>query len=253
VRKTDGIVQKTRLEIEKMRDSGKILASILREIQAKVAPGVSTYFLDQFAESRCRDFGVIPAFKGYHQFPGSVCVSINSEVVHGVPSQSRILQEGDIIGLDFGVIKEGWYSDSAVTVAVGKIAPEVQKLLDVTKESLMAGIEQARPGKKIGDIGFAVQNVVEKYGFSVVRDFVGHGIGKNLHEDPAVPNYGKPGQGLTLKAGMVIAIEPMVNMGKSEVAVLADHWTVATKDGSLSAHFEHTLAITETGPDILTL
>jgi methionyl aminopeptidase len=244
---------KSEREISQMRIAGGIVAQILEEMVNKVKPGISTGELDKFAESRCKDLKVTPAFKGYHGFPASVCISINDEVVHGIPSSKRILKDGDIVGLDFGVIYEGWFGDSARTVAVGKISSEAQKLLDVTRGSLQAGIAECREGNRIFDIGHAVQKYVEGYGFGVVREFVGHGIGRALHEEPQVPNYGPKGKGLLLKAGMVLAIEPMINAGSHEVKVLSDGWTAVTVDRSLSAHFEHTVAITRNGPEILTV
>ncbi len=240
-------------EIEKMRASGRIVGTILKEMGERVRPGVTTGELDAYAEARTLEFGAIPAFKGYHGFPGTVCISVNDEVVHGIPSTKRVLQEGDIVGLDFGVIFDGWYGDSARTFAVGKIADSAQKLLNVTEEGLLKGIEQCREGSRLFDIGHAVQNFVEGHGYSVVREFVGHGIGRALHEDPQVPNYGPRGKGIPLKVGMVLAIEPMINMGRPDVKVLKDGWTAVTCDRSLSAHFEHTVAITESGPQILTL
>jgi methionyl aminopeptidase len=217
------------------------------------APGLSTWEIDQFAESRCKELGVIPAFKGYRGFPATVCISLNDEVVHGIPSPKRVLKEGDIVGLDFGVSLDGWYGDSARTVAIGKVTPKVQQLLDVTAESLRQGVQECYEGNRIFDIGHAVQNYVERHGYSVVREFVGHGIGRALHEDPQVPNYGAKGKGTSLKVGMVLAIEPMVNAGSCEVKILKDGWTAVTLDHSLSAHFEHTVAITPKGPEILTL
>lgn len=216
-------------------------------------PGVSTGELDKYAEKRIKDMGALPAFKGYNGFPGCVCISLNDEVVHGIPSPKRVLKDGDIVGLDFGVIYQGWYGDSARTAVVGKVKPEIQKLVDVTRESLYKGIEQCHEGNRVFDIGHAVQNYVEGFGFSVVREFVGHGIGRALHEDPQIPNYGPKGKGLLLKVGMVLAIEPMINAGGHEVKVLSDGWTAVTVDKSFSAHFEHTVAITPKGPEILTV
>ncbi|MFZ9595056.1 MAG: type I methionyl aminopeptidase [Bdellovibrionia bacterium] len=247
------ITLKSPREIEQMRKAGQVVAKILAEMVAMVAPGISTAELDRYAESRCKELKVKPAFKGYHGFPATLCSSINNEIVHGIPSAQRILKEGDVIGLDFGVSLDGWFGDSARTVAVGKIAPEVQNLLSVTEESLRLGIEQCRAGNRIFDIGHAVQNYVERFGYGVVREFVGHGIGRALHEEPQVPNYGPKGKGILLKVGMVLAIEPMVNAGSHEVKVLKDGWTAVTVDHSWSAHFEHTVAITEKGPEILTL
>lgn len=240
-------------EIQKMRDAGRIVGTILKEMGDRVRPGVTTGELDAYAEARTRELGAIPAFKGYHGFPGTVCISVNDEVVHGIPSTKRVLQEGDIVGLDFGVIFDGWYGDSARTFAVGNISESAQKLLTVTEQGLLKGIEQCREGARLFDIGHAVQNFVEGHGYSVVREFVGHGIGRALHEDPQVPNYGPRGKGIPLKVGMVLAIEPMINMGRPDVKVLKDGWTAVTCDRSLSAHFEHTVAITESGPQILTL
>jgi methionyl aminopeptidase len=244
---------KSERELDLMRRAGGIVAQILQEMIERVQPGVSTGELDRFAESRCKDLKAVPAFKGYHGFPATVCISVNDEVVHGIPSSKRILKEGDIVGLDFGVCYEGFYGDSARTVPVGKVSSEAQKLMDVTREALHKGIEQAREGNRVFDIGHAIQNHVEPLGYSVVREFVGHGIGRALHEEPQVPNFGPKGKGLLLKSGMVIAIEPMINAGSHEVKVLGDGWTAVTKDRSLSAHFEHTVAITPAGPEILTV
>jgi methionyl aminopeptidase len=244
---------KSERELELMRKAGELTARILDEMVRMVEPGVTTGELDRYAESRCKELGVIPVFKGYHGFPATVCISVNEEVVHGIPSGKRALRDGDIVGLDFGVSYQGWIGDTARTVAVGKIAPAAQKLIDVTRESLEQGIEQCREGNRVFDIGHAVQAWVEKHGYSVVREFVGHGIGKALHEDPQIPNYGPKGKGIPLKVGMVLAIEPMVNAGSHEVKVLSDGWTAVTQDRSLSAHFEHTVAITPSGPQILTL
>lgn len=235
-----------------MRRAGGIVAQILEEMVQMVKPGVTTGDLDRFAELRTLELGAKPAFKGYHGFPATVCISVNDEVVHGIPSPKRILKEGDIVGLDFGVVCDGWYGDSARTVPVGKVSPAAEKLMEVTRESLMRGIQQCREGNRVFDIGHAVQNFVEGFGYSVVREFVGHGIGRSLHEEPQVPNYGPKGKGLLLKAGMVLAIEPMINAGSHEVKVLSDGWTAVTIDRSLSAHFEHTVAITSNGPVILT-
>lgn len=244
---------KSASEIEKMYRAGQIVGQILAEMCEKAAPGMTTADLDRYAESRCKELGAKPAFKGYHGFPGTVCISLNEEVVHGIPSKKRILKSGDIVGLDFGVIVEGWYGDSARTVGIGQVSADAQRLMDVTRESLMKGIEVCRVGSRLFDIGHAVQNYVEGFGFSVVRDFVGHGIGRALHEDPQVPNFGVKGKGIPLKEGMVLAIEPMINAGTSKVVVLEDGWTAVTADRALSAHFEHTVAITSDGPRILTL
>lgn len=244
---------KSNQELDLMRKAGSIVARILEDMVQMAKPGVSTGEIDKFAEKRIYELGAKPAFKGYHGFPACVCISVNDEVVHGIPSPKRVLKDGDIVGLDFGVVYQGWYGDSARTVAVGSVRPETQKLLDVTRESLMKGIDQCRAGNRVFDIGHAVQNYVEGFGFSVVREFVGHGIGRALHEEPQVPNYGPKGKGTQLKVGMVLAIEPMINAGGHEVKVLADGWTAVTVDRSLSAHFEHTVAITPNGPEILTV
>ncbi len=240
-------------EIEIMAQGGRILAETIALLRAAVRPGVTTAELDEMAESfiRSRD-GAVPAFKGLYGFPGSVCASINNEIVHGIPSRRRTLQAGDIISLDVGVRYQGFYTDSATTVAVGEVPAESQRLLEVTKAALAAGIEAAQPGNHLGDIGAAVQGVVEEAGFSVVKDLVGHGIGVEFHEKPQVPNYGKPKRGMKLAAGLTIAIEPMVNAGSAETREMPDRWTIVTADGSRSAHFEHTVAITEQGPRILT-
>lgn len=247
------IYLKSKQEIDIMRKAGRITGTILREVAKTVSPGVSTWDLDALATSRCKEMGAKPAFKGYQGFPGSLCVSINQEVVHGIPNKKRILKEGDIIGLDFGVILDGYYGDSAVTVAVGKAAPEAEALMAAAKGSLYAGIAEARVGNRLFDISHAVQKFVEERQFSVVREFVGHGIGRNLHEEPQVPNFGPKGKGIPLREGMVIAIEPMVNAGSHAVRVESDGWTAVTVDGSLSAHFEHTVCIRDGDPEILTL
>ncbi len=247
------IVLKSPREIEKMKKSGQVVAAILQELKAAVKPGISTLSLDQLADRWIEKFKVKSAFKGYKRYKHSLCASINHEVVHGIPSAKKILQEGDIIGLDFGVIYEGYYGDSAITVAVGKISPQVQTLLRVTEESLWKGIEQMKTKGYLSDISHAVQSHVEKHGFSVVREFVGHGIGQSLHEDPPVPNFGEPHQGTVLQEGLVLAIEPMVNMGKPAVSILSDGWTAVSADRSLSAHFEHTIALTAEGAQVLTL
>lgn len=240
-------------EIAQMRKAGGIVGTILAEMCEMVQPGISTGELDAFAERRIAELGAVPAFKGYHGFPACVCISVNEEVVHGIPSHKRILKSGDIVGIDFGVVFDGWFGDSARTVCVGKVAPEAQALVEATKKSLEAGIAEVGAGKHVFDIGNAVQAYVEERGYSVVREFVGHGIGRALHEDPQIPNYGPKGRGVVLKPGMVLAIEPMVNAGKPGVKVLGDGWTAVTQDKSLSAHFEHTVAITTKGVEILTL
>lgn len=245
------IILKTPAEIEIMAQASRVVAEALEIVRKAVRPGISTEDLDCIAEEEIRMRGAIPAFKGYRNYPKTLCASVNEQVVHGIPSK-RKLKEGDIIGLDLGAIVGGFYGDSAVTVAVGKALDTTEKLVQVTKEALYLGIKQAMVGNRLSDISHAVQQHVEASGFSVVTEFVGHGIGRQLHEEPQVPNYGKPGQGPRLQPGMVLAIEPMVNMGKSAVRVLDDRWTAVTVDGSLSAHFEHTVAIQPTGaPRIL--
>jgi methionyl aminopeptidase len=247
------VVLKSSREIEKMRRAGHVVRQVLQRVRAAVKPGATTADLDRVAEAALKEFGARAAFKGYRGYPAVLCTSVNSEVVHGIPSAKRLLKEGDIVSLDFGAIVDGYYGDSAITVAVGeKIDPKTEKLLKVTEESLQKAIAVVKPGATLGDIGEAVQTVVEAEGFSVVRDFVGHGIGASMHEDPQVPNFGTAGRGMKLKAGMVLAIEPMVNAGKPEVRVLKDGWTAVTDDGSMSAHFEHTVAVTDTGATILT-
>ncbi len=236
-----------------MRRSGRIVRQVLEAAKKLVAPGVSTMDLERVAERKIRDLGAKPAFKGYYDYPCVLCTSVNDEIVHGIPSERRVLKAGDIVSLDCGVVLDGYYGDSAITVPVGdQISPELQKLLEVTRESLFRGIEAARAGNTVGDVGAAVQQIVEANGFSVVREFVGHGIGTRLHEDPQVPNYGTPGQGPKLRDGMVLAIEPMVNVGKPGTRLLDDKWTAVTEDGSYSAHFEHCVAVTKNGPMILT-
>jgi methionyl aminopeptidase len=246
------VVLKSSQEIEKMRRAGEVTRDVLHLVRGLVKPGVTTFDLEKAAVARLAELGIKAAFKGYHGYPCALCTSVNSEVVHGIPSAKRVLNEGDIVSIDFGVVVDGYYGDSAITVPVGNIAPDTARLLDVTRKSLHAGIAVVRPGATLGDVGAAVQGVVEKEGFSVVRDFVGHGIGVHMHEDPQVPNYGQAGRGMKLKAGMVIAIEPMVNAGRPDVQVLDDGWTAVAKDGSMSAHFEHTVAVTDTGARILT-
>jgi methionyl aminopeptidase len=245
------IVCKSPAEIERMRVANALVADVLAELAAMVAPGVTTAQLDARAEALVRAGGAEPAFKGYRGYPATLCASVNDQVVHGIPSDLA-LAEGDIISLDMGVKLNGFYGDSAVTVPVGTVAPEVLALLRVTRESLEKGIAQVRLGGRVSDIGHAIQQHVEANGFSVVREFVGHGIGAALHEDPQIANYGEPGHGPRLAEGMVLAIEPMVNMGKPAVRVLRDGWTAVTRDGSLSAHFEHTVAVTKDGPLVLT-
>jgi methionyl aminopeptidase len=251
------ILLKSREEIERMRAANIIVAEILAELRACVRPGVSTADLDALAEELTRKKGARPAFKGYavggRVFPASVCISINDEVVHGVPSGRRVLREGDIVGLDFGVCYQDYFGDAAVTVPVGRVTPEAGRLMEVTATALAAGIDAARAGCHVSDISAVIQDTAEAAGYSVVREFVGHGIGRSLHEDPQVPNYRTGGRGVRLQEGLVLAIEPMVNAGGAEVYVKEDGWTAATRDGRLSAHFEHSVAVTNNGPYILSL
>ena len=236
-----------------MRRAGEVVREVLELVRGLVKPGATTLDLEKAAEARTLKLGAKPAFKGYHGYPCVLCTSVNSEVVHGIPSAKRLLKEGEIVSVDYGAFVEGYCGDAAITVPVGeKIDPKTARLLEVTEASLRAAIGVVKPGATLGDVGFAVQKVVEAAGFSVVRDFVGHGIGVHMHEDPQVPNFGEAGHGMKLKAGMVIAIEPMVNAGKHDVMVLSDGWTTVTADGSMSAHFEHTVAVTATGARILT-
>jgi methionyl aminopeptidase len=246
------IVRKSAAELETMKEAGRISARALRLVGEAVAAGVTTEELDRIAEEAIRAEGAQPAFLGYHGFPKTLCTSINCEVVHGIPSHSIRLQEGDIISVDVGAIFGGYYGDNARTFAVGEVSGEARRLIDVTAQALDAGIDQCRPGNRLNDIGAAVQRVAEGAGFSVVREYVGHGIGRAMHEEPSVPNYGTPGTGPLLEVGTVLAIEPMVNAGTHAVESLADGWTVMTRDRSLSAHFEHSVAVTEDGPLILT-
>jgi methionyl aminopeptidase len=247
------IVCKSAAEIEKMRHSGRIVREVLDHVQARVAPGVTTMELERAAEQKMKELGAKSAFKGYYDYPCVLCTSINEEIVHGIPSEKRALKAGDIVSIDCGVVVDGYYGDAAVTVPVdGSITEERRKLLEVTEASLYKGIEQARIGNAVGDVGAAVQEFVEANGFSVVREFVGHGIGTRLHEEPQVPNFGLKGHGARLREGMVLAIEPMVNSGDPGARVLDDKWTAVTADGSCSAHFEHCVAVTKDGPMILT-
>ncbi len=247
------IVCKSAAEIDKMRQSGHIVREVLDAVRALVAPGVTTMDLERAAEQKIKDLGAKPAFKGYYDYPCVLCTSVNDEIVHGIPSEKRELKAGDIVSIDCGVVLDGYYGDAAITVPVdGSLKPEIEKLLKVTEASLYKGIEQARVGNAVGDVGAAVQEYVEANGFSVVREFVGHGIGTKLHEEPQVPNYGARGQGPRLREGMVLAIEPMVNFGEPGTRVLSDKWTAVTADGSCSAHFEHCVAVTRDGPMILT-
>jgi methionyl aminopeptidase len=246
------IVCRSSAELERMRAANQVVARILAELANAARPGVTTAELDALAERLVRESGAEPAFKGYRGYPATLCVSINNEVVHGIPSAARALQPGDIVSLDMGVKLDGYYGDSAVTVAVGEVPEKTRELLRVTREALERAIAQVKVGGRLSDIGHAVQEWVEAHGFSVVREFVGHGIGERLHEEPQIPNYGQPGRGPKLAEGMVLAIEPMVAMGKPDVRVLGDGWTAVTRDGSLAAHFEHTVAVTAAGPLVLT-
>src|SRR5262245_36103803 len=246
------IVCRSAAELERMREAGRLVGEVLAELAAHVAPGVTTADLDRIAERRIAQAGATAAFKGYHGYPATICVSINDEVIHGIPSGRRVLTEGDIVSIDVGASLDGYFADSALTLPVGQVSEDAATLLRVTEEALYKAIDRARPGGRVSDIGHAVQQHVEAYGFSVVREFVGHGIGQQMHEEPQVPNYGEPGRGPRLTEGMVLAIEPMVNAGRPAVKVLADGWTAVTRDNSLSAHFEHTVAVTANGPWILT-
>jgi methionyl aminopeptidase len=245
------IILKSPEEIKRLRVSNRIVANVLAQVVRAVRPGVSTDELDRLAEDLIHEAGATPAFKGYRGYPRTLCTSINEEVVHGIPSPDRKLQEGDILSIDVGVRYEGYYGDTAVTIGVGQISPEARQVMEVTQEALHRGIGCARASNRLSDISSAVQRCAERAGFSVVRQFVGHGIGASLHEEPQVPNFGKPGQGPRLSAGMVLAIEPMVNRGGSDVRLLSDKWTAVTTDGSLSAHFEHTILVAEDGAEIL--
>jgi methionyl aminopeptidase len=247
------IIYKSHDEIDRMRVAGRITAGTIERVLAAVRPGVSTAELDAVAESYIREQGATPAFKGYRGFPASICASINNEIVHGIPSRARVVRERDLVSLDFGSVWDGFVGDSAVTVVVGEApSAEAEKLVRVTEEALEAGIAQIRPGGRLSDISHAVQQVAEGAGFSVVREYVGHGIGRAMHEDPQIPNYGPPGRGPELRPGLVLAVEPMVNLGSWETIALDDGWTVVTADGSLSAHFEHTIAVTDDGHEVLT-
>jgi methionyl aminopeptidase len=242
-------------EIARMRRAGLILVDVLDMFERELRPGISTGELDRMADEIIRSAGAIPSFKGYGSrppFPASICASINDEVVHGIPSPQRKLREGDVVSLDVGCIWQGWHADCARTWPVGPASRQVQELIDATRRGMEAGIAAAVPGNRLGDVGDAIETVAKQHGYGVVRPFVGHGIGQSMHEDPQVPNYGRPGTGLRIEAGMCFAIEPMFNLGSDEVAVLDDNWTVVTEDGSLSAHFENTIAVTESGPDVLT-
>jgi methionyl aminopeptidase len=245
------IICKTPREIEIMREAGKIVALTRQELEKHIRPGITTKELDEIAEAVIRKHGAIPSFKGYNGFPGSICTSVNEELVHGIPGD-RVLKEGDIISIDVGAQYNGYHADSAWTYPVGEIAEETKKLLEVTEKSLYIGLEEAKPGARLSNISHAIQTYVESHHFSIVREYVGHGIGQNLHEDPQIPHYGPPNKGPRLKPGMTLCIEPMVNAGSRYVKTLADNWTVVTVDGKMCAHFEHTIAITENGYEILT-
>ncbi|MBO4366003.1 MAG: type I methionyl aminopeptidase [Eggerthellaceae bacterium] len=247
------VILKTPAEIEAMKRAGELSAAVLREVGARCVPGVSTLELDQFAEDYIRQNGGIPTFKGYGGFPGSICASINEQIVHGIPSSTVKLKSGDIISIDVGATVDGWAGDNAWTFAVGKVSPQVKRLLEVTEESMWAGISAARPGNKLGDIGHAIQAVAKKAGFGVVRDYTGHGIGRDMHEGPQVPNYGMRHTGLKLEEGMVLAIEPMITMGTHRTRVMSDGWLVVTQDGKPAAHFEKTVAITKDGPVLVSV
>jgi methionyl aminopeptidase len=246
------IILKSAQEIELIAKASRVVALTIAFLRERVKPGVTTADLDRLAEEFILREGARPAFKGYRGFPATLCTSVNEEVVHGIPSPKKRLKEGDIIGIDVGAIVEGYYGDAAVTLPVGRVSDEAARLMEVTEAALAAGLAQVKVGNRLSDISHAVQTVAEAEGYSVVTDFVGHGIGRNLHEDPQVPNFGKPGEGPRLKEGLVLAIEPMINLGKHEVEVLSDRWTVVTRDKSLSAHFEHTIALTSDGPKVLT-
>ncbi|HAR35477.1 MAG TPA: type I methionyl aminopeptidase [Acidobacteria bacterium] len=246
------IIYKSEAEIEMMRQSSQIVARILSELKDMIRPGLETRELDWYAERRARELGAVPAFKGYRGYPASLCVSINEEIVHGIPS-SRRLQEGDIVSLDFGVVYEGFYGDAALTVPVGQVSELAQRLIEVVKRAFYRGLEELKIGNRLSDVSAAIQQEVEKAGFSVIRAFVGHGIGRSLHEEPQLPNFGLPGHGPRLKKGLTLAIEPMIAAGHWEVEVLNDGWTAITQDRSLSAHYEHTVALTDRGVEILSL
>jgi len=250
MKESEIIVLKSPAEIEKMRKSNRIVAEVLASIKDVARPGIATIELERLCEEELKKRKVRPAFKGYRGYPYCLCTSVNEEVVHGMPS-NRVLREGDIISVDVGVDCDGYYGDAAITMPIGRISEQASRLIDVTEAALRRAIEKAQVGNRLFDISYAVQSYVEKNGFSVVRAFVGHGIGRDLHEAPQVPNFGTPGRGVRLKAGMVFAIEPMINAGGSDIVILDDGWTAVTKDGSISAHFEHTIAITENGPCIL--
>ncbi|OGR53304.1 MAG: type I methionyl aminopeptidase [Elusimicrobia bacterium GWA2_62_23] len=235
-----------------MRRASRVVAEVLSQLQPLVKPGVSTAELDKFAEKRVRELGAVPAFLGYRGYPATLCVSINEEIVHGIPSPKRFVKAGDIVSLDMGAVADGFYGDAALTVAAGGISPEARRLMDVTRESLGRALSAVKAGARLGDVSNAVQKYAEERGMSVVREFTGHGIGRRLHEEPSIPNFGRPGSGPVLKAGMTLAIEPMLCLGRADVVVKNDGWTAVSADGSLAAHFEHTVAVTEDGCEILT-
>lgn len=247
------IILKNDNEIRKMKEAGRIVEEALRLMEANIRPGISTFHLDRIAEEFITKQGAVPSFKGYGGFPGSICASVNDVVIHGIPSKEVILKEGDIISVDMGALKDHYHGDAARTFMVGEVSQSAKDLIRVTEESFFRGLEAFRAGNRLGDISSAIESHITAAGFGIVRDFVGHGIGRNLHEQPNVPNYGRPGLGPVLREGMVLAIEPMVNVGSYEVKVLKDNWTVKTRDGSLSAHYENTVALTEQGPQLLTL
>jgi len=246
------IILKSQQEIAKRASAGRIVAEVLEGLKSLVKPGITTLELDEFTEEFLRKKGAKPAFKGYRDYPATICASINNQVVHGIPSDKVVLKNGDIISIDIGAVIDGFYGDAAITLPVGDISTEASRLLKITEAALYEGIKMAVAGRRLSDISNAVQSCVEGNGYSVVRDFVGHGIGQSLHEEPQIPNFGRAGQGPRLKTGMTLAIEPMVNMGRCEIQILGDNWTAVTKDGSLSAHFEHTIVVTDNAPEILT-
>lgn len=246
-----GITIKSAQEIETMREAGRVVAATIEVLMASIEPGMKTRDLDAIASREIKRLGALPAFKGYRGFPGTICVSLNQEIVHGIPGD-RVIKAGDLVSMDVGAVVSGYFSDSAVTVGVGEVTEEVERLIEATRVSLDMGIEQATVGNRVGDIGAAVQRYAEAQGYGVVREYVGHGVGRALHEEPSIPNYGDPNKGPLLRAGMVIAIEPMLNLGTWQTKAMDDGWTVETADGKLSAHYEHTLAITEEGPQVLT-
>lgn len=247
------ITLKSNREIELMTEAGRIVALAHRKVAEAIAPGISTYELDKIAEEAIASCGATPSFKGYNGFPGSICASINNVIIHGIPNKKTILRDGDIISIDIGACYKGYHGDSAMTHAVGQISELRQKLIDVTRNSLYEGLKYAKPNNRLSDISHAIETYVRQYGFSVVKDFTGHGVGRKLHEDPTIPNFGLPGHGPLLKVGMTLAIEPMVNVGSDRVRILKDDWTTVTVDGTDSAHFEHTIVITEDGYNILTI